>query len=149
MLLIAVLEVRWSRALDVGTAALASVAAALLGILSLWFPKLSDSVFSSFKWLKVVRVGSQKAAFTCHMQLAEELSEGGGAWLNTLAAGRTRPWCPENLSSSGHWGPSLPQPHGLLCRHPVCSEQTLLQPPEHVDQGGIAATWFPLCPPQP
>lgn len=43
MLLIAVLEVRWSRgALDVGTVALASVAAALLGILSLWFPKLSD-----------------------------------------------------------------------------------------------------------
>lgn len=70
MLLIAVLEVRWSRgALDVGTVALASVAAALLGILSLWFPKLSDSVFSSFKCLKVVRVGSQKAALTCHMQL--------------------------------------------------------------------------------
>uniref|UniRef100_A0A8I3Q4Y6 Importin-13 n=1 Tax=Canis lupus familiaris TaxID=9615 RepID=A0A8I3Q4Y6_CANLF len=51
-------------------------------------------------------------------------------------------------SAGGHWGPGLPQPHGLLCRHPICSEQTLLQPPEHVDQGGTAATWFSLCPPQ-
>lgn len=41
MLLIAVLEVRRSRwGLDRGTVALIAVAAALSGILSLWFPKL-------------------------------------------------------------------------------------------------------------
>ena len=74
VLLIAVLEVRWSRwGLDGGAVAVAAVAAALLGTLSLGFPELSDSVSFLFKCLKVVRVtggpaGSQKAAFTCLMQ---------------------------------------------------------------------------------
>lgn len=56
MLLIAVLEVRWSRwGLGGGTVALTTEVAALLGILSLWFPKLSDSVASSLScaiWLR-------------------------------------------------------------------------------------------------
>lgn len=49
-------------------------------------------------------------------------------------------------SVAGHRWPGFPQPHGSLCRNPLCLEQALLQPPEHLDQGGHAAGWLPLRP---
>lgn len=57
MLLIAVLEVRGSkRGTERGGAAFTAEAAALLGSLSFWLPKLSGPVGSSSKWLRAVRL---------------------------------------------------------------------------------------------
>ncbi|XP_021105593.1 importin-13 isoform X2 [Heterocephalus glaber] len=85
-----------------------------------------------------------KAVFQCDRAVAS-------VWGSTIRGkGGTGGWSyAAHSSAGGHWGPGLPKPHGLLCRYPLRPEQTLLQSPEHVDQGGIATTWFSLCPPQP
>lgn len=74
MLLIAVLEVRWSRwGLDGGAVTLTAEAAAPSRSLEPLVSKLFDSVSSSFKWLEVVRVAvriSWLSKSSCHLPCA-------------------------------------------------------------------------------
>lgn len=80
-----------------GGVPLTAKAAALLGSWGLWFPKLSDSVSSSVKWLTVVRVAvriSQLSENSIHLSCAVWLRNClgvGGMWLGTLATKGARP----------------------------------------------------------